>query len=73
MHLLAERFVLFFLGDDTGFSERGSQGLSNGTNVASQLANFFSVFTSEVYVNNLVAIYVFKLHQDHTARLHIQL
>jgi hypothetical protein len=31
------------------FSERGSQGLSIGTNVASYLANFFSVFTSIVY------------------------
>ncbi len=33
----------FFLG---GFSERKSQDLSNGSNVASYFANFFSVFTS---------------------------
>ncbi len=31
------------------FSERGSHDLSNGTNVASQLANFFFVCTSIVY------------------------
>ncbi len=47
MHLLAEWFV--FWGWWSGFSERGSQDLSNVTNVASQLANFFSVFTSIVY------------------------
>ncbi len=32
-----------------GVSERGSRDLPNGTNVASQLANFSSVFTSIVY------------------------
>jgi hypothetical protein len=37
-----------FLGSWSEFSERVSQGLSNGTKVASQLANFFSVFTSIV-------------------------
>jgi hypothetical protein len=43
MHLVAERFVFFFWVDDQGFFffERGSQCLSNGTNVASYLANFF--------------------------------
>ncbi len=46
-HPLAERFV--FAGWWSGFSERGSQDLSNGTNVASQLANFSSVCTSVVY------------------------
>ncbi len=35
----------FFGGWWLGFSERGSQGLSNGTNVASQLAKSISVFT----------------------------
>jgi hypothetical protein len=38
MHLLAERFV--FWGWWSWFSERGSQGLSNSTNVAYYLANF---------------------------------
>ncbi len=33
----------------SGFHERGSEDLSNGTNVASWLANFLSVFTSIVY------------------------
>jgi hypothetical protein len=33
MHLLDERFI--FRGRLSGFSERGSQNLSNGTNVAS--------------------------------------
>jgi hypothetical protein len=42
MHLLAERFI--FEGDDRGFL-RVSQGLLKGTNVAI----FFSVFTSIVY------------------------
>ncbi len=46
MHLLTERF--FFLGWRLGFSERGSQDSSHGTNVASQLVNV-SVFTSIVY------------------------
>ncbi len=35
IHLVAERLV--FLGWWSGFSERGSQDLSNGTNVASYL------------------------------------
>ncbi len=37
------------MGDVRGFSERGSQDLSNDTNVASQLSNFPSVFTSIVH------------------------
>jgi hypothetical protein len=37
------------LGLNIGFSERGSEDLSNGANVASQLANFFYVCTSIVY------------------------
>jgi hypothetical protein len=39
----------FFGWWTSGFSERGSQDLSNGANVVSQLANFFSVCTSIVY------------------------
>jgi hypothetical protein len=46
MHLLDELF--FFWGCWSGFSERRSQNLSNGTNVASKLATL-SVFTSIVY------------------------
>ncbi len=38
----------FFGGWTSGFSERGSQDLSNGANVASHLANFFFVCTSYV-------------------------
>jgi hypothetical protein len=47
MHLLGDRFI--FWGWRAGFSERGSQDLSNGTNFISSLANSFSVFTSIVY------------------------
>ncbi len=39
----------FFWGWWSGFSERGSQDLSNGTNVVSWFASFISVFTSIVY------------------------
>jgi hypothetical protein len=39
-------FFFFFWAWSSGFSERGSQDLSNGTNVASQL---FSFFTSVVH------------------------
>ncbi len=48
MHLLAERFV--FWEWRSGISERRSQDLSNGTNVASWIANIRSVFTSVVYI-----------------------
>jgi hypothetical protein len=41
--------VFFWGGWTSGFSERGSQDLSNGTNVASQLANFCFVCTSIGY------------------------
>ncbi len=41
--------TVHFLGWTSGFSERGSQDLSNGANVVSQLANFFFVCTSIVY------------------------
>ncbi len=50
MHLLAERFV--FWGWWLEFSERRSQGLSNGTNFASWHRQLFSVFTSIVYALN---------------------
>jgi hypothetical protein len=46
MYLLAKQFV--FVGV-IRFSERWNQDLSNGPNVASQLANFLPVFTSAVY------------------------
>ncbi len=39
---------LCFEGWRSGFYERESQGLSSGTNVASQIANIYSVFTSVV-------------------------
>ncbi len=42
---------LFFGGWWWGFSERGSQDLSNGTHLTSYLANYLSVFTSTVYSN----------------------
>ncbi len=45
LHLLAERFV--FRGWWSGYSERGSQNLSNGTDVASWLVNF--VFCLHIY------------------------
>ncbi len=49
IHLLAERFVLGG-GELSGFSKRGTQGLSNGTNLASQQTFFFFfVFASIVY------------------------
>ncbi len=38
-----------FLWGMIGFSERGSQDLSNGTNFVSQLANFLPVFTLTIY------------------------
>ncbi len=47
MHLLAERFVCWRWW--SRFSTRGSQDLSNGTKVASWLANLFSVIRSIVY------------------------
>jgi hypothetical protein len=53
MHLLAEWFVFWVWW--SGFTERGSQDLSNGTNVASLLTNFFSVFTSIVYDTSYLA------------------
>ncbi len=39
----------FFWGWWSRFSERASQDVSNGTNVASRLGNFTSVFSSIVY------------------------
>ncbi len=51
-HLLARRFVSW--GWWSGFSERWSQDLSNNTNAASWLANFYSVFTSVVCGSNTV-------------------
>jgi hypothetical protein len=48
MHLQAAWFVFWEWW--SGFTESGSQDLANGTSVASQLANLFSVFTSMVYV-----------------------
>jgi hypothetical protein len=47
-------------------SEKWSQDLSNGTNVASSLPNFFSVFTSMVYGFNpgLIKFRRDKLHID---------
>ncbi len=50
MHLLAGRFV--FWGWWLRFFERVSQGLSNGTHVASWIAKHFSVFTSIVYAKS---------------------
>jgi hypothetical protein len=47
MHLLAEQFVSWRWW--LGFSKNGDQEQSNGTNFASYLANFLSVFTSVVY------------------------
>jgi hypothetical protein len=52
MHLLVERLVFWWW---SGFSERRSQDLLDGANVASQLAKPFSVFTSIVYESNSVA------------------
>jgi hypothetical protein len=40
---------LFFWGSWSGFSERKSQDLSNGTNVSFQLTRFFPIFTSIVW------------------------
>jgi hypothetical protein len=47
MQLAAELFI--FLKRVIVVFWKGSQGLSNGTNVTSQLANFNSLFTSIVY------------------------
>ncbi len=41
----------FFWGWWLGFSERGSQDLSNGTNVVSQFANVFFVFVFSVFTS----------------------
>jgi hypothetical protein len=42
MNLVAEmQFSFFFLEVMTGFSEKGSQTLSDGSNFASYLANYF--------------------------------
>ncbi len=46
MHLLAERFILWAWW--SGFSERGSEDLANGTDFSSYLASCYSVFTSIV-------------------------
>ncbi len=66
----------FFWGWWSWFSERGSQDLSNGTDVASWLSNYLSVFTSIVYgpiaVDSLLGlhefafIFCFSLVQRHT-------
>ncbi len=57
MHLLAEWVVIlgFLLSD-----YKGSQDLSNGTNVGSYLANLFSIFTYIVYVFNEQKIEMFE-------------
>ncbi len=55
MHLLAERFI--FWGVMIGFSERGSKDLSNGTNVASSLADFFfCIHVRSLWVSRKVSI-----------------
>ncbi len=71
MHLLDERFV--FERWWSWFSGQGSQELSNGTNVASQLANVSSVFTFIVHMVQSYAIGFAKSHvflQDEVVFLH---
>ncbi len=50
MHLMAEKFLFFRA--ISGFSEKGSQNLSNETNVAFLLFDLYPVFTSIVYEQN---------------------